>query len=387
MSAEAPIRVLFLRSPSRAPFAAAWAGGLRHARGIEAWQHPAWPEAARAKLAKLPNAEAAWEVLQERLIRDPAEVRRKLESGFFNVVMLSDEDGNLFRASRGGAVGWLRSRFRRGPDLERELGMALPELAARWPLAVVDLADAPFLTPAGQRQLEACTAYFKRELPFDRLFLYYQQRPTPWRKRRQELLSVVAKVRGIPLGIEDDRYAALRAQRAARQEIDVLMVGSPTNSMRLAGLEHLRAWASQRPARVEIHDSLPYSDYCRRMARSRVTISIAGGGWDCFRHYEAVSLGSVPLMNRPTVDAVRWHDLPEELFFDNTFRDFGARLDALLADARLRRDCLSKLEGMVEAHALHSRMAEYAVRTALAGGSGASGAAALGTVAEERLKR
>ncbi len=387
MNTAAPIRVLFLRSTARAPFAAAWAGGLHHARGIEAWQYPAWPETARAKLAKLPNAAAAWEVMQERLIRDPAEVRQKLESGFFDLVLLSDEDGKLFRAPRTGVGGWLRACLKRVADLERELGMTLAELAARLPLAVVDLADAPFLTPAGQRQLEACTAYFKRELPFDRLFLYYQQRPAPWRERRKELLSVAAKVRGIPLGIEDDKYAALRAQRAAQQDIDVLLVGSPSNSMRQAGGEHLRAWAAQRPVRVEIHESLPYDDYCRRMARSKVTISIAGGGWDCFRHYEAAALGSVPLMNRPTVDAGRWHDLPADIFFDNTFRDFGARLDALLADARLRRDCLSQLEGMIEAHALHSKMAEYAVRTTLAGGSGASGTHPFGTVAEEHLKR
>lgn len=387
MSTGAPIRVLFLRSSSRAPFAAAWAGGLHQARGIEAWQYPAWPETARAKLAKLPNAETAWDVLQERLIRGPAEVRQKLASGFFDLVLLSDEDGQLFRAPRAGVGGWLRACLKRGPDLERELGLTLPELAARLPLAVVDLADAPFLTRAGQRQLAACTAYFKRELPFDRLFLYYQQRPAPWRERRKELLSIAAKVRGIPLGIEDDKYAALRAQRTAQQDIDVLLVGSRTNSMRQAGLEHLRAWAAQRPARVEIHESLPYDEYCRRMARSKVTISIAGGGWDCFRHYEAAALGSVPLMNRPTVDAVRWHDLPADLFFDNTFCDFGVRLDALLADAGLRRDGLAKLEGMIEAHALHSRMAEYTVQATLAGGSGASGPQPFGTVAEEHLKR
>mgnify|MGYP003597527889 CR=1 FL=1 len=101
------------------------------------------------------------------------------------------------------------------------------------------------------------------------------------------------------------------------------------------------------------------------IARSKITISIAGGGWDCFRHYEAVALGSVPLINKPTVDAVWWHAMPEAIFFENTFSNFIARIEQLLNDAQLRQMCLATLEQQIEKHALHSKIVEYIVNTSL----------------------
>ena len=363
---NAPLRVLYLRSPGRLPFAAIWAGGLLRAPGIEFWQYPALPAEHRNRLDKLPNAAAAWESLQVRAIPDPRELAERIAAGAFDAALVSDEDGLLFPGPAPSALARVRSWLGRGGG---RMPFTLAELAQRLPVAVADLADAPFLTPAGQEQLAACTAYFKRELPFDRLFLYYQQRPAPWRQRRLELLPVVEKVRGIPLGIEDDKYAALKNRRAAQQDIDVLLTGTVTSTLRQAGLKHLQAWAATRARKVEIGDSLPFGDYCARMARSKVTLSISGGGWDCFRHAEAVALGSVPFMNRPCIDAPAWQDLPEAVFFDNTFRDFGERLDALLADDQLRADCRAQLEARVESTMRHSQVVA-AILAALPGRSG-----------------
>ena len=363
---NAPLRVLYLRSPGRLPFAAIWAGGLLRAPGVEFWQYPALPVEQRHRLDKLPNAASAWESLQVQVIPGPRELAERIASGAFDAALVSDEDGLLFPGPAPSPLARVRSWLGRGSG---RVPFTLAELAQRLPVAVADLADASFLTPAGQEQLAACTAYFKRELPFDRLFLYYQRRPAPWRQRRLELLPVVDKVRGIPLGIEDDKYAALKNQRAAQQDIDVLLTGTVTSSLRREGLKHLQAWAADRARRVDICDSLPFDEYCARMARSKVTISISGGGWDCFRHAEAVALGSVPFMNRPYIDAPAWQDLPDAVFFDNTFRDFGERLDALLADDRLRADCRAQLEARVESTMRHSRVVA-AILAALPGRPG-----------------
>ena len=365
---NAPLRVLYLRSPGRLPFAAIWAGGLLRAPGIEFWQYPALPAEHRNRLDKLPNAAAAWESLQVRAIPDPRELAERIAAGAFDAALVSDEDGLLFPGPAPSPLARVRSWLGRSGG---RMPFTLAELARRMPVAVADLADASFLTPAGQEQLAACTAYFKRELPFDRLFLYYQQRPAPWRQRRLELLPVVEKVRGIPLGIEDDKYAALKNQRVALQDIDVLLTGTVTSSLRQEGLKRLRTWAATRARKVEIRDSLPFGEYCARMARSKVTISISGGGWDCFRHAEAVALGSVPFMNRPYIDAPAWRDLPEAVFFDNTFRDFDERLDALLADDRLRTECREELEARVETTQRHSQVVA-AIVAALPTGAGRS---------------
>ena len=75
---NAPLRVLYLRSPGRLPFSAIWAGGLLRAPGIEFWQYPALPAEHRNRLDKLPNAAAAWESLQVRAIPDPRELAERI---------------------------------------------------------------------------------------------------------------------------------------------------------------------------------------------------------------------------------------------------------------------------------------------------------------------
>lgn len=376
---RAPVKVLFLRSYAKAPFAVAMAGGFINSQELEVWQYPPWPPEGRSKLDKLPHAQMAWEDLQVRLLQDSKELLEKIHSGFFDLAVLSDEDGQLFGFQDFSIIskckkylGWLYNVLTfnmfpgkaRGPCL-KSLGISLSDVVSIMPVAVIDRSDAPFLTPASQQFLQLCSTYFKRELPFDRFFLFYHQRPTPWKKRRKELMPVVEKVYGIPLGIEDLAYAALKKQRTDNQPVDVLFVGNLTNTMRQTGVDHLRKWARERSYKVEIHESLPYEEYCSITAKSKVTISIAGGGWDCFRHYEAIALGSIPLMNKPTVDAVWWHVLPSDVFFENTFCDFGNQLDKLLLNDDLRRKCLSELKKYEEQHFLHSKIAEFVVRTTL----------------------
>ena len=108
-----------------------------------------------------------------------------------------------------------------------------------------------------------------------------------------------------------------------------------------------------------------FDEYCRMIARSKITVSIAGAGWDCFRHYEAAALGSLPLMNRPTVEAVWWNDLPEEIFFENHFSNFTTRLETLLADAALRNHALAAIETMIQKHALWSKIVNDILETSL----------------------
>lgn len=372
-----PAKVLFLRSYSKAPFSAAIAGGLIRSPKIKIWQYPPWPSRAIEKLAKLPHAEEAWRDLQVGLIDNSQELLDKIHLGFFDLAVVSDEDGQLFvqqqsrRKSRvlydhayNAVVTGLARTGIRWPCFQT-LRLSIEDIVAAMPVTVIDRSDAPFLTSASQNLLKSCSVYFKRELPFDRFFLFYHQRPSPWREKRKELLSVLEKVYGIPLGIEDAAYIELKGKRVEDQPIDVLFVGSITNTMRKTGLERLEKWAAVRPFRVEIHKSLPYEDYCRMTAQSKVTISIAGGGWDCFRHYEAAALGSIPLMNRPTIDAVWWHSMPKEMFFENTFDDFENRLDALLTEKHLRSTSLAILQKHLEDHLLHSKIVEYAVHATL----------------------
>lgn len=50
-----------------------------------------------------------------------------------------------------------------------------------------------------------------------------------------------------------------------------------------------------------VEGKLPREEYWRRCAQAHIVWSPEGFGWDCFRHYEAAALGSVPLMQSPTM--------------------------------------------------------------------------------------
>jgi hypothetical protein len=43
------------------------------------------------------------------------------------------------------------------------------------------------------------------------------------------------------------------------------------------------------------------AEYHKALTESHLCLSPPGMGWDCFRHYEAMLAGSVPLMTYPTI--------------------------------------------------------------------------------------
>jgi hypothetical protein len=135
--------------------------------------------------------------------------------------------------------------------------------------------------------------------------------------------------------------------------------GAITNTLRQEALERIKALAVHNDWNIVIEDHVPFETYCDLVSRSKVTLSIAGSRWECFRHYEAVALGSLPLMNVPTIDAHWWKDAPRDLFFQNHFDDFERRIEALLNDGELRQHCRNYLENMVENKLLLSRVVDF----------------------------
>ena len=371
-------RVLLLRSFCRPTFCATLARALRRHSGIEFAQYPRFPSDQNWRLKKLYRADEAWDDLHVNVIESAAEFRRKLFGRAFDLILLADDEAHLFRLHgqpfaglRSAADAWSRA-VHLSPRMAREyyryehaMPVSLAELRRYAPVAAIENRDAACLSPRNRMIFEESTVFFKRELPYDRFFMYYPDRPAPWAEWRKKLLPQFNKVHGIPLGIEDDKYADLKARRRTKQDIDVFLSGVVTNTQRKTAETLLKAWDGKKRWNLVIGDSWPFEEYCDLVSRSKITISIAGSRWECFRHYEAVALGSVPLMNRPTVDAVWWHGLPDALFFENSFENYEQRIENLLKDDELRRIALARVEERIEAHMLHSRMIDYIVRTAL----------------------
>lgn len=361
-----PPRILFLRSQRKICSFSLIANGLCNARNIEFLQYPPFPPESRSLLQKLSYRDIAWDNFNTNLLPDRDELCEKLRSGYFNLVLLADHDVSLFASHQ---RGW-RKRVKTLAELARgrrslAFPLSLRELCQLVPVIVVDLTDPPYIRPADVAMLEHCQSYFKREIPYNRFVLYHAllQFDSFSRARKDERLqALLPKVQSIPLGIPDDKFHTLTPFRTTTQDIDVFWAGSLSNTMRATAIRFLEEFTARTSRNVVIaQQPLSFQEYCETVARSKVTVSVEGGGWDCDRHYEAVALGSVPLMNTPTVDAAWWHSMPEEVFFDNSFSNFTARLEHLLLNDKVRQKCFQELDRRIREQMLWSKIIEYMI--------------------------
>ena len=73
--------------------------------------------------------------------------------------------------------------------------------------------------------------------------------------------------------------------------------------------------------RIVIEEShLPFAEYLSLMSRSWLTLSPQGYGYNGFRHYESMLVGSVPLINLPDPPVVNDFRHGQNCFFYSTKR-------------------------------------------------------------------
>jgi hypothetical protein len=315
---SSPYRVLFIRSNATIGFAAMIAGGLQASPHIEFAQYPPLPPWSRRRLEKFSHTEDAWQALQQNLITSHAELAAKLSNKAFDVVLVEDYNGELLRYHQMNwlqkGIGWLRllRNYRKRALTQHAYATALPfsliDICQQIPVAVVDLMDHPYLTIGNIDQLRQCTAYFKRELPYDRFAMFniryiyqelekcfgrgilrdcyvrrYHSFLRPWKTRKFELLPLTEKVHGIPLGIRDVIFHTLTGFRTEKQDIDVFWAGEMSNTTRITAVKLLRELAQKTDWNIVVVDTpMAFHDFWTTIARSKITLSVAGGGWDCF---------------------------------------------------------------------------------------------------------
>jgi len=248
----------------------------------------------------------------------------------------------------------LTKRLRR---LRWRLRMIREPFFAHIPTIIIDMGDSTTLEPREAPLLTSGRLFFKREIPYDRYRLF----PGTGIPSAQDMELVNKNLRQIPLGVDDDRYNFLRSLRQPVQDFDIFWAGGSTSSLRDEAAKRLPEIATRRGWNVCMpKGKISFAEFSSLMARSKITLSIAGRGWDCYRHSEAIAAGSAPLMNRPTVEAPAFEDLPAELFFENNFVDFEDKIAGLLAMTPERRSqIVSICDERVRAKTVWSSIMDY----------------------------
>ena len=237
-------------------------------------------------------------------------LRRALASNDYDLVVVQPGPFPPWHLQAIGRSVFRRSALRGVMPYFRIFGQQMIRGNVTAPVAVWDWEDSPFVFSHNQFLLDRATLFFKRELPVDhwRVFMrtVHERLPTPRFRLLDKQRERVAKLRPISLGLPSGREKIPTARPVAPEQktADVFFAGrvAGSSTVRERGLTELLA-LRDKGIRVDVPDKpLPLDEYLARIARAWLTWSPEGYGYDCFRTYEASICGSVPILNRQTVE-------------------------------------------------------------------------------------
>jgi hypothetical protein len=259
---------------------------------------------------------------------------RRIRGGEFDLVVLHARQHPLWRRDRS-----CRSNARSIAGILRRGGRDLAGVLTRCdfdtPLLFVDFNDEPYIDAHNLAALARSRVAFKRELPLLPARVLGGPHTETWLRRRGGAAfgdHLASKLRPISVGL-----SAARARHAevgtVEKTADIFWAGTLSNPVRRLGmtqLERLRADGY----RVDVATApMRHAEFMRRCAAAWLVWSPEGYGWDCFRHYEAAAVGSVPLINTPTIQ--RFQPLIDGehcLYYDTEGDDLQRVVRAALAD-------------------------------------------------------
>jgi hypothetical protein len=176
------------------------------------------------------------------------------------------------------------------------------------PIAAIDLSDSCLVGRHNFFLLNACKLFFKRELPSDHWLVFCKSGyPNfPGRRWRSKNSKLIEKFKPISYGAPSMNFGHLRPSEQAsspEKKADIFFAGSVfgNSTARHAGLLELRALEKEGYVIDLPMERMTEPEFFKRMSAAWLAWSPGGLGWDCGRHYEASIVGTVPLINHPTI--------------------------------------------------------------------------------------
>jgi hypothetical protein len=237
-------------------------------------------------------------------------------------------------------------------------------------LVVLDVTDHLTIHPRDRAFLRRCDLFFKRELAANRWNTLETVLPrgacAGHARQDPGCLALRAKLRPFALGIET---AAVKPPiPASARSHDLFYVGSAqgiafreaVNGVlpRLAA----RGWRIHAPARRLSRDA-----FVEAIGQSRFCLSPGGVGWDCYRHYEVASLGSVPVFDTRPLTGIEPFLHGREGFYLDPQEDLERALDLILRtdDAQVDR-MTAAAQALIERVYTFDALARYVIKETLA---------------------
>ncbi len=239
------------------------------------------------------------------------------------------------------------------------------------PIVATDIMDSFGIGRHNFFLFDRCQAYYKRELPTDNWLVFYGtgHRNLPGKSFRHQVRyqRYVEKLRPLSIGAYPE-VERLAKDVHAKKNVDVFFAGTTSNisTVRERGIQQILALREQGIT-VDIPEQpLPREEFLRRCAAAYLVWSPAGFGWECFRHYEAALVGSVPVMSTPTIE----RHLPLEegvhaLYYPVEGEGLTRTITSALRDKRRLEAMGQAARAHVERHHTHGALCRHIVSRTL----------------------
>jgi hypothetical protein len=176
------------------------------------------------------------------------------------------------------------------------------------PWALMERNDQCLIRDGNHLLFHLATRVFVRELLQNRYEIFQAYRegsermrlwPKAFRCGPQVPLDL-GKILPISLGW---RSGEIHAEPSLEKIHDIIFCGQTSmRTPRMAAVSELKESARREGWRFFCPERLTQEEFHRECARAWLCLSPSGNGWDCYRHYEALLTGSVPLINYPWIE-------------------------------------------------------------------------------------
>jgi hypothetical protein len=241
------------------------------------------------------------------------------------------------------------------------------------PILAIDNEDARTIAAHNVFLLDKAKYFFKRELPIDRWQVFQHTAhpglPGPRFRSNPKNRARIEKLHPISIGVTRHEPVPQHPPFPEKSvDVFVALTLEGETTVRNQGIGPIRRLADAGVVLDIVERRIKHSEYMERMARAWLTWSPEGLGWDCFRHYEAPLVYTVPVINSPTI--VRYAPLQDgihAIYYQPDEPDsLGDKIRTALADKeRLRLIAQTARSHVLKFHVRPRPMADALLRIGL----------------------
>jgi len=305
-----------------------------------------------------------------------AKITKDIQEKRYDLAVVTDRKHCFWKPGTGAVAGFFRWGKAHLKEPRRLAHLEIPRQLSRVgiPWALMERNDQCLIREGNHLLFHLATRVFVRELLQNRYEIFQSYREGSdslrlWPKALRggpRVPMVLEKILPIALGLRP--LPGLRDSRDGEKTHDIFWSGGTSfRTPRLSAVEELGESAQRLGWNFVIREALSEQDYLKECSRAWLSLSPSGNGWDCFRHYEAAAVGSVPVINYPWIERYAPLQDGRHCFFYPVERGaLTAVVERALADKEALRRMGREAAAHVNRHHTYRALRNYVIHETLA---------------------